>query len=138
MRGADQTRHACHSGVAGFTLVEMIAVLVLVGMLAAIVVTRYADMQNAAMAAAANAALAAGKQRATQTAARFLLNTATPARDLSDLTSAAGGLENPYEAEDFSVEFSGAGPVITVKAVGKEGTRVVGATATGNVNLVGP
>lgn len=53
------------SGQGGFTLIEVIAVLVIVGMLAAVAIPKYMDMQDQAAAGAVKGAVAAGASNVT-------------------------------------------------------------------------
>lgn len=52
-------------GQGGFTLIEVIAVLVIVGMLAAVAIPKYMDMQDQAAVGAVKGALAAGASNVT-------------------------------------------------------------------------
>lgn len=109
----------------GFTLIEIIAVLVILGILAAVAVPKYITLQDQARIKAADAAIAEVKSRLSIAYGKYLLENGTPPADITTLCNfiadtdilPAGGAGEVKMGGDFTAMLTNAG-VITVTIVG--------------------
>lgn len=116
----------------GFTMIEIIAVLVLLGVLAAIIVPKYNSLVADAKTKAVNAALAEGIARVNAAAASYILTGGGSApTNFSNLNTS---MLSTY-AGDYRLSFSSAtSSSVQVSAVGV-GANVTGSTGGTTVTL---
>ena len=119
---------------AGFTLLEIIAVIVILSILAVVAVPRYFDLQSQARDKAMKTAMAEGMGRINGFFAQQLLSGSTPGEINYENPTLAGAMQ------DFSLTISGGAPgtpgPITITVTGLA-TAVLGMTLTKTVTRPG-
>jgi MSHA pilin protein MshA len=121
----------------GFTLIEIIAVLVILGILAVVAVPRYLDLQDEARIKAASGAIAEVKGRYSLAYGKYLLENsgaqpASCAAILSD-ADAIDGLD-----PDYTVTLAGtAGATVTITVTQVDGVNVTVPTGTWTIPTQG-
>jgi len=105
----------------GFTLIEIIAVLVILGILAAVAVPKYVDIQEEAKMAAAKGQIAEMKSSANLAYAKLYLKNAAQPTAGEIITELGSPTELGTAPDNWAVSFTASGTSSILLAVTKRG-----------------
>jgi len=105
----------------GFTLIELIAVIIILGVIGAVAAPKFIGLTEAAADRGALQAVAAGKSRLTNQYAIQLMNSGADANNLAGIIASVN-----TDVGDYRLEFVVAGSEVKITAIGNQQRGVSG------------
>lgn len=115
----------------GFTLIELIVVIVILGILAAVAIPKYQDLTNEARTAASEGVLGAAKGAAVMKFAKNLASGNTSTANMITADAAGAGVLDSLIDTDYDLSVSGATLTTTISGQLYTYTISPGESATG-------